>query len=341
MSVVFNREVFSLCKVPVPKGYPQSQTHCGIAYDKGCYFLTTSPYPNPNRPKWLKYLAAIIWKLSFKKINILYNGEDFENPMLYEGVDFSESQIPVGFKLVEGSPLMEKPKDIYGAGSFCSDPDISIIDGKICVLNRTTVRGNSERKGETIVHLIKGDVENGSFIIHKNIPFFYEGYKSPCLTKIGERYYYFCLDTNSYNTGEPCKKLLLRESKDMVEWSEAKNVFIDKGTYEPWHMSVFKYGEKLYAVMACVKSGESHRCWQMLGEFDETLGSLKIYQTPLSDYRSYRGAAIVRNDGEFILYNTTVQETMKGGKSVDGREVIMAHMPFEKLMKLLHKEETI
>ena len=339
MSVVFNRKDFTLCIVPAPKGYPQSQTHCGIAYDNGRYYLTTSPYPNPNRPKWLRYLAAIIWKLSFKRINILYNGEDFENPMLYEAVEFSENQIPIGFKLIEGSPLMEKPKDIYGAGSFCSDPDISIIDGKICVLNRTTVRGNTEHKGETVVHLIKGNVENERFIKEKIEPLFREGYKSPCLTKIGNMYYYFCLDTNSYNTGEPCKALLVKESPDMNHWSEAKIVRMDNGSYEPWHMSVFKYGGKLYSIIACVKNGKGHRCWQMLGEFDETLSNLKIYQAPLTDYRSYRSSAMVRDDGEFILYNTTVREIVKGGKSVDGREVIMAHMPFKELLFLQNQGE--
>lgn len=341
MNVVFDRKDFTLCKVPVPKGYPQSQTHCGIAYNKGRYYLTTSPYPNPIRPQWLKYLAAVLKKLTFGKINYLYLGEDFENPMLYEAVKCAAKQIPIVFKLVKGSPLMQKPNDIYGTGSFCSDPDLSINDGKICVLNRTTVRGISEQKGETIVHLIKGNVENGRFVVEKNEPMFHEGYKSPCMTKLESMYYYFCLDTNSYNTGEPCKALLVKESADMIHWSEAKSICMENGAYEPWHMSVFKHGGKLYAIIACVRSGESHRCWQMFGEFDETLSSLKIYQTPLNDFRSYRGSAMVRDDGEFVLYNTTVREKIRGGRSVDGREVVMAHMPFEELLIKLRKDVQI
>lgn len=341
MNVVFNREDFTLCKVPVPKSYPQSQTHCGIAYFNGMYYMTTSPYPNPIRPKWFRYIAAALKKLTFGKINYLYLGEDFENPMLYEAVAFSEKQIPIGFKLVKGSPLMHKPNDLYGAGSFCSDPDLSINDGKICVLNRTTVRGYSEQNCDTIVHLIKGNVENGRFVVENKETLFHEGYKSPSLIKIGETYYYFCLDTNSYNTGEPCKALLVRESTDMVEWSKAKSIDLDKGIYEPWHMSVFKYDGKLYAIIACVKQGEGHRCWQMLGEFDEIISSLKLYQTPLTDYWSYRGSAMVRDDGEFVLYNTTVREKVKGGTSVDGREVMMAHMPFVELLKALNGNEQL
>lgn len=338
MNVIFKRNDFTLCKVPVPKGYLQSQTHCGIACKDEKYYMTTSPYPSYQRPRWYCYLAAAIRKLSFKKVILIKNGEDYENPMIYEGIKFTDNNIPFEFKLVKGSPLMQKPEDIYGLGSFCSDPDISIIDEKICVLNRTTVRGDLHKglRGETTVHLITGDIERSEFRLDRIDPLFHEGYKSPCLIQIGEKYYYFCLDTNSYNTGEPCKNLLLRESTDMIQWSEAQNVCLDKGAYEPWHISIFKYRGKLYAIIACVKRGEGHRCWQMLGVFDETLTKLKIFQTPLTDYRSYRGSAMVRDDGEFILYSTTVYEKIEGGKSVDGREVIMAHMPFKELINSLN-----
>lgn len=339
MSVIFKREDFLLCVVPVPKGYPQSQTHTGVVISGGKYYLTTSPYPNPKRSILFRYFSAIIRKLSFRKINLIYRGEDYENPMLYEAINFTNDNIATGFKLVKGSPLMQKPEDKFGAGSFCSDPDLSFFDGKIHVLNRTTIRGNQENDGETIVHLIKGYVDNNTFVEESLIHLFKESYKSPCLTKIGNRYCYFCLDTNSYNDGEPCKALLLRESDDMTNWSDQRRVQLNNGMYEPWHMSVFNYGERLFAVIACIKKGESHRCWQMLGEFNETLSDLKIYQTPLTDYKSYRGSACVTNDGEFILYNTTVREKIKKSNSVDGRDVIMAHMPFEKLVNTLKDRE--
>lgn len=339
MNVIFKRKDFALCNVPVPKGYPQSQTHAGVVFKDGRYYMTTSPYPNPIRPLWLRYLAAAIWKLSFNRINILYNGEEYENPMLYEAIQFSEHHIPTDFQLVKGSPLMQKPEDKYGTGSFCSDPDLSVIDGSICVLNRTTYRGNETKKGETIVHLMKGTIDKGDFVKESTTPLFKEGYKSPCLIKYGNRYSYFCLDTNSYNDGKPCKALLLRKSDDMINWSDITEVTLSNGDYEPWHMSVFTYKEKLYSIIACVKKGESHRCWQMLGEFNEDLSQLKIYQTPLTDYRSYRGAACVNDEGEFVLYSTTVREKVNGSKSVDGRDVIMAHTPFGALLASLQNSE--
>ena len=336
---VFKKSDFVLCNVPVPKGYPQSQTHAGIVIKKGKYYLTTSPYPNPIRPLWVRYLAAFVWKISFKRINLLYEGEDYENPMLYEAIQLSEHHIPTQFRLVDGSPLMQKPVDKYGNGSFCSDPDLSIIDGSLFVLNRTTVRGNDINSTETIVHIIKGHVENETFIQENTSQLFKENFKSPCLIQCCNRYYYFCLDTNSYNDGKPCKALLLKESDDLVNWSKLRHVGLLNGEYEPWHMSVFKNEDRLYAIIACIKKGESHRCWQMLGEFSRDLTFLKIYPTPLSDYACYRGAACVNDTGEFVLYNTTVHEKIKGGKSVDGREVIMAHMPFNELLSNLQEKD--
>ena len=85
--------------------------------------------------------------------------------------------------------------------------------------------------------------------------------------------------------------------------------------------------------------GIGHRCWQMLGEFDDDLTYLKIYRTPLTDYASYRGAACVTDSGLFVLYSTTVHEKIKGSKSVDGRDVIMAKMPFNELLRMLKERE--
>jgi hypothetical protein len=47
----------------------------------------------------------------------------------------------------------------------------------------------------------------------------------------------------------------------------------------------------------------------------------------------------VREDGLFVLYSTTVYEKLKCSKSVDGRDVIMASMPFNDLLKQLRNNE--
>ena len=93
--------------------------------------------------------------------------------------------------------------------------------------------------------------------------------------------------------------------------------------------------EKLYSIVTCIREGQKQLCWNFLGEFSSDLSHLFIFKMPLSDYSSYRSGACVREDGEFVLYNTTVGERIRGGKSVGGREVIMAHCSFEEMLKTM------
>ena len=338
MSCIFNREQFRLCKVPVPKGYPQSQTHCGIICVGGVCYMTTSPYPNPRRPLLLLYFLLFLRKVTFRLFDPFYRGEDFENPCIYTSDDTNKIGFPTSFKMMEGSPLMSKPIDKYGLGSYCSDPDISYKDGLFYILNRTSFRkgktGISEKDYETHSFLIIGKEYNKKIQVLNILHLFEENDVSPCMLYFKGRFIYFSLISSSYNDGKPCKALYMRESKCPTDnsWGYKQVISIEKGQYEPWHISVFEYNNHLYAIIACVKQGEKQRCWQMLGEFSEDLTRLIIYQTPLTDYKSYRGSAFVTQQGEFVLYTTTMNEHIRKGNSVDGREIIMAHMSFQKLL---------
>lgn len=339
---IFKRKDFTLCEVPVPKGYPQSQTHAGIGYHDGVFYLTTSPYPNPRRSRLVILICAIIKKITFGKISLLYKGEDFENPCLYIEEKRNQEGIPIVFKPIGNNPLMDKPLDKYGLGSYCSDPDLFIDNGILNVLNRTSIRkqldGAPGDKYETQVNIICGSVHNGLFVNKRIVELFKEQDASPCLISYDGRYIYMSLETNSYNTGEECKGLFYRENLKLDQnWTKKCEVKVDKGLFEPWHMSLFKYKDCLYSIIACVRRGEKQRCWQLLGEFNSDLSRLFIYQTPLTDFKSYRGSAIVDEKGEMILYSTTVNERIRGSKSVDGRDVIMAHAPFEQVLELLKK----
>lgn len=340
MESVFKKSDFLLCDVPVPKGYPQSQTHCTIKQYNGDYYLTTSPYPAISRPKWKGYLFAILKRISLGRINKLYIGEDFENPCIYKGEISGQADYPVIFRLLEGSPLMEKPDDLYGLGSYCSDPDLYIENDMFYILNRSSVRksntGDAYKDYETKVYLIEGKPSDGIFII-SNTHYLYDSLDaSPCIAKYNNDCYLLSLESTSYNTGAPCKALNVRKREGTIyEWSNPSEIQLDKGCWEPWHMSVFSYDSKLYAIVACVEKGVGKRCWQILGEFNEDLSCLKLFQKPLTDYCSYRSSAVVTEKGEFVLYNTTVREKIKGSKSVDGREVLMAHKPFSQLIEEL------
>lgn len=342
MECIFDKGSFSLCYVPVPKGYPQSQTHCGVKMWNDNIYMTTSPYPAYKLPQWKLYMSVIIRKLSFNKINLIKRGEDYENPCIYvqNGLDL----YPVKFKPCYNNPIENKPEDKYGLGSYCSDPDLFIDNGKVFVLNRKSYRkstvGTLNERYDTEVYLIEGSLEEDSFKLHSIDKIFDDGDTSPCILKYNDVYVYLSLDTNSYNTGEPCKAVNIRTSSSIrCGWSEKRQVELKRGDYEPWHISLFKYKEELYAIIACIQKGVGHRCWTMLGAFNEEMTELRIYQTPLTDFKSYRSSAIVNMEGEFILYNTTVNEKISGGTSVDGREIIMAHMPFNELLKKLRENE--
>ena len=340
MNYIFKREDFILCDVPVPKGYPQSQTHAGIAFYNGKYYLTTSPYPSFKRSKWMVYLFVILRKLTFGKISLLYAGGDFENPCIYVGENNRSLSAPAVFSLLNDSPLMEKPKDLFGQGAYNSDPDIFVDNGLFYIINREYVRHSEPLESINNIYLIQGYPTGSSFVIERCERIFdYDIGKSPCITKYNNHYYLFSLETNSYNDGNPCSALYIRKGKDSLwDWEERSTIVLNKGNYEPWHMSVFCYKDRLYAVIACIEKGIKEKCWQMLGEFSEDLSQLKIYQTPLSDYVSYRGAALVNDEDEFVLYNTTVHEQIDGARSVDGRDIIMAHKPFTKLLSQLRSE---
>lgn len=348
MKTIFNKEDFTLCFVPVPSGYKQSQTHSGIAIHNGTFYLTSSPYPSGGESKFMAYFRAIQHKIGLKLIPP-FVPEAWENPCLYIQSEENNGGYPIDFKLLQKTPLMSPPEPYYGLPAFNSDPDIFIENDTIHILNRQTYRtkicpGEPLNKYRNRIYHIYGKIDNKRF--------YYLGTEllldsenmicSPSLTKFKGQYLLSELETNTYNEGDNFKGLFIASSSSISGLKDFKNcerVEVNSGEYLPWHMSLFSYREKLYTIIACIKKGVSHRLWQMLGEFSDDLSSLKIYQTPLTDYRSYRGAAIVDEHGEFILYNTTVHEKIKGGKSVDGREIIMAHMPFVELLEKIKNNE--
>lgn len=323
MKVVFNREDFTLCSVPVPYGYPQSQTHTGVGVLNGRFILSSSPYPHPRLSKFNLYSKVILKKLTRGRVNLLYRGEDYENPCVYIGV--GDEIYPTQFKLLRGSPLMSKPFNYDGLRSYCSDPDLFIEGDKVYLINRTSVK-NVDGAYTTKIYLIESSIQNDCIESNRVDLLFIGDDMSPCITKLHDDYYYFALETNSYNDGTPCDSLFFRKGASLRSLGEKNIVTIQKGAFDPWHMSVFQYNGKLFSVVACIKDGVEGRCFQMLGEFNDDLSEMKIYQTPITDLMSYRGAIIVHGD-EIVLYSTTVDEYFPGDVSVDGRNVVMAHLP--------------
>lgn len=342
---IFKKSDFSLCYVPVPKGYPQSQTHSGIIIHKGNYYLVTSPYPNVRYNKCVVYLRVAIRKISG---GLLFNTpapDYYENPCIYIG-EHNNGNPPISFNIMAKRALMENPENLYDLPTFNSDPDISIDGEDIIVLNRAVYRTEIVKgggyKAKIKLFLLRGRDDNKHFSLEecfvlkrgdKNII-------SPCLIRMKKKYLFVYLDTNSYNDGLTFNGLYYQIAdslKGLQSDDSIQRINVFSGDFLPWHMSLFEYKDRLYTIIACVKKGLKHRCWQLLGEFNANMTELFVYPIPLTDYSSYRSAACVTESGEFVLYNTTVHEKIRGSKAVDGRDIIMSHMPFDELLSVFHK----
>ena len=342
ISVVFRESDFQLCNVPVPKGYPQSQTHAGCALKNGTIYLTTSPYPVIKYSMFITYLRVLLRKLSFGYLCKHLRGEYFENPCLYS-CKSGEQGGPVKFKLMQSRPLMEPVDPYYGYPAYNSDPDIYIDQDYTYILNRVFYRTSFSRGCQVIrLYMIKGIVEGYKFKLC-SIDLFKETcypFVSPCLTQYKGNYLLFFLHTDCYNDGNSFEGLRFIEGaniSDLKSNEKWNNVIVDSQDYIPWHMSIFSHKDRLYAIVACVKRGIPQRCYQMFGEFEDDLKKLKIYPTPLTDIDSYRGAAYVDENGVFSLYTSTVSYRIKGGNSVDGREILFSKIEFKELLVKLKK----
>lgn len=340
MKTIFKKNDFRLCKLPVPPGYLYAQTHVGVGYScsgiGGCHwFLVSSPYPNPKRKTIIRALRFVARHL----FNIKTKSSDwYENPMFY----YSDSveKTPTEFTAFPSNPLMDTPEDLYGCGAFNSDPDIYVEGDNIYVLNRPTWRKHS-KEGNVVLYsklyLIKIQYNGNIFTSSKPINLFdYPNANcSPSLTFFEGKFRIFSLLSNSYNTGEPCESVEMRSCiKIDGNYDDSQLICVETKDYQPWHFSVFHYQTRLYSIVACTKGREPQRCYQMLGEFSDDLKRIHIYQMPLTDMKSYRGAAVVLPNGNFILYSSII-EPFKDSVSVDGRDIVVAESNFDIVLKTL------
>lgn len=339
---IFKKKDFTLCDVKVPDSYPQSQTHVGIAFYDSNYYLTCSPYPVKKQGYLESYWQAFLQKLSRGKHGSPIDAERFENPLFYIGQLTSRSMPPTIFKPLQPFPLMETPDPIYGGRAYNSDPDIFIEDSKVYILNRTYYRRSAPNgmvSKEVLISLICGSLDQGFFHL-ASIEEFKRTSKSlisPCLIKYNGEFVFTQLETNSAIDGNSFDGLFIQKARTIEGLKcndEYMQVIVESNGLLPWHMSLFSYGQRLFSIITCVEKGKKSHLWQMLGEFSSDLLRIKIHPRPLTNYNSYRGAAVVV-DEEFVLYSTTLNNKVIGSKSVDGRDIIMAHMPMEELIRIV------
>lgn len=343
----FKKEDFILCDVPVPAGYPQSQTHAGIAVHNGRWYLTCSPYPLKKYSKLQIYAKLLLQKLTFGKLGQFIDADSYENPLLYEGID-NNGKPPFKFRLLQPAPLMESPKKIEGVQSYNSDPDIFVEDDTFYILNRTYYRNKDTIKHvaqKALISLIEGNIHNGVFRINKKeeLTKTEKPFLSPCITRYNSQYIYTNIESNSAIDGKTFEGIYLTKGKfidNLKKTTSFETIEIDTNDLLPWHMSLFTHNDTLYSIITCArKNCKIITLQQYLGRFDKDLSQLHIFKKPLVGLNSYRGAAYVLSDESFVLYTTTVHEKIAGSESVDGRNILLAYTSFPDLLKALQDED--
>lgn len=345
MKPIFEEADLTICEVPVPKGYQQSQTHAGVAVWNERVYLCTSPFPQVKHGRFVGHWRGLLRRISKGRLPFEH-GENEENPMIYMGA--SEDCSPVKFTPYIGNPVVNIPPALFGFPAFNSDPDIYIENGMLYILNREYIRkippGSKHYIGDSLIRLdmVQFSISQKGLTYVKTKIFketSTDNILSPSLIKIGDKYCIFYLDTFSYLYQEAeCSLYMMQDTTIDGSYKERHLITIDSDNFVPWHLSVFKHNEKLYAVIACVKKGQPGRLYQMLGEFSDGLASIKIYQKPLIDLPSYRGCAYVDSNLRFVLYSTTDRYRLRGSNSVDGKDVVLAEMNFYDLMSKLQDE---
>lgn len=316
---IFKKTDFELCTLSNPSGYPISYTHAGIAYSKNGYngyhyFLSQSPYPSGN--------------------------DSYENPCFYYANARQGNLPPIDWIAFSENPLQEDPGDGYNA-----DPDILFFENDLYIGNRPYLRDTQYQ----CFNMQKCTIVDNNFtfgepvvLFDVNTPPDNFGYPRSYLTTLvspafvvkDNKVRSYHLVTNSYNDGKPCRNLVIMEGNDLV--TEQNFSFLKYGSIlgnvEPWHIDVFPYEGKLYAIIACIVDNIRGNCYNFLAVSDDW-ENFRIYNKPLSDIQSYRSSAFVREDGLFILYLATLNYKPAGNISSDGRNIICAYKNFDNILK--------
>lgn len=344
----FSINDLKLCKVPVPDGYPQSQTHVGIAIYNGDFYLTCSPYPLLKYTKIRARMNSVLQKLSKGRLGQYPDADGYENPLLYK--DSVGDSIPTEFELLLPAPLIEKPIVENAISAYNSDPDIYIENGRVYILNRAYFRFDNDNGNidqEVIISLILGSIDDGKFKIEdiQEITKSEDSFLSPCLTKFNDKYIYTHIESDSAIDGKTFGGVYLSfvdSIKELKSITDYQRIEMDCSELLPWHMSLFSHEGVLYTIITCAEKTDKRGhipLKQYLGKFDDDLAHLHIYQRPLIALNSYRGSACVLPDGRFVLYSTTVYEKLKGSVSVDGRDIVVASTKFSELLTCLDDED--
>lgn len=342
---IFKKSDYKLVNLPPPTSppvgqfpsgtYPNAPVHNGVQYVQGGFkgskvWVSNSPYPNFD--------------------------DDYENPCVWHSND--SVYPPINFTGYSKNPIIGKIGNSTSI-SFSADPDILIKDGELFVFNRewwrddmdypafvpsTRIRlnmykgvfsGNTLTDFEAPIMIFEGV---GNYTSASGAP---SGYPSgsPSIFYDSVTSKFVCVDlvTGSWNdASKPCWEIRKSVATSFSTncFSTWTKVHFTGYKIEPWHMAVFKANDKFYAIVCATERGfngaDSGRIY--LGEFSTDLNTLTIFGKALTDFRAYRSSAFVDENGLFVLYANSYNDTFNGGTGVSGKDVFMTSRSFAEVL---------
>ncbi|MDR2147154.1 MAG: hypothetical protein LBE91_11910 [Tannerella sp.] len=277
---------FSFCKVPVPKGYIQSQTHPSILYFPSkwhgfTHILATTPYP---------------------KANIQY-----ENPCLYYADDENS---PTVFIPNPDNPIISPPTEI---NAFNSDPCLCFDNDRIYLINRRCERTPGLREIEIFSSADGTHFSQPQLIITENAG--KRELLSPAFIHLtyAKRIYFLNGDAG-IGRGGKCRGI------DIYEGTSLENpnfAYIQTGQFlnsketgiEPWHFDLFQFENKLYMVFCGRnnKKGGIRNHMETYLAVSEDFLNFRIFPKPLvSLLKTYRPTAYLDERKVLHLYFSIV-----------------------------------
>lgn len=331
---IFKVSDLELCSIPLPAGYPLSWTHPSIEYSQNGiggynYFLGQTPYPS--------------------------GADVYENPMIYRANARVDNKPPINWIAFPNNPLQEDPQSTLGGIGYNADIDLIIDNGVLystCrpYLTRYNLNGAPIQRTWVNSQAINSQFTEATepIDLYDNYSNNYWGYGntlptlvSPAFIRVGDKIRSYHLITTSYNADKTrMRQLVIMEGTDMItpnNFTFKKFGSVLGRDLEPWHIDVFKYQNKYYAIVVCTdmtRTPTSGYGAQMLA-VSEDGENFRIYPRPLTTASSYRGTAFVREDGLFCMYTSTVAKIIPQQTSIDGRDIFLASMEFENLLELL------
>ena len=316
--IVIGGGAFSFCKIPVPAGYAQSQTHPAILH-----------IPN----QWHGY-THILASTPYPKADIRY-----ENPCLYYA---SSEESPTSFTPNPSNPIIPPPSE---RNAFNSDPCLYFENDRLYLLNRRCELTPDLRE----IEICYSD-DGMTFSVPETIITETAKKKellSPSVIQYAnaKRIYFLNGDAGIGKNGK-CQGIDIYqgtsfENADFIYIKTGKFLNSDEIGIEPWHFDLFEFNKKLYMVF-CGRNKRQKGLRNQMNTYlavSEDYQDFHIFATPLVKLlKTYRPTAYLDDKKKLHLYFSVVGKVYRDKSD---RVIALVNLDFSALLKNISNKKGI